>query len=227
MLSRDLIVAVCLGMFTMLSACASVSVTQIENAKGSTGIEVKNDTSGVRFYRPAPYLWITQADPPKDVNVETFREELRETGSEIITETTSVRPLGGPRYTAQIVMLPDYSQEYIVQWKAGIGSVKPSVSLADGWNLSSFGAEVDSKVSDTIGAVASLGGTVADAVDFMGQDFKPGLYRIEINDGDGTLTLGDPVFTFPTGDGGTGAAGAPQAPESTGNGAGGNRTPVP
>ena len=160
-----------LGLFAVASilvGCASVKVVPVQNPYGSAGKVMTPNEAGVRFYRPALYVWIT-APPPKKK--------------------------GDPvEYKARIVTLPDYSQEYAIQWTTGLGSVNPSFDLADGWNLTDFNSRVDSGaaslIRETAGAVVDLGSVVTGR---KGERLSPGLYRLEVGE-NGTLALGQRVF---------------------------------
>jgi len=50
----------------------------------------------------------------------------KENGGTTTAKSTATLPASPTKiYSARLVMLPDYSQEYIIQWSAGAGSVKP------------------------------------------------------------------------------------------------------
>ncbi|HUH49883.1 MAG TPA: hypothetical protein VLZ56_08540 [Mycoplana sp.] len=95
------------------------------------GVQVHRVTDrnqpGIRYWRPAPYLAL----------VETRTENA---------VTCEVRPL----------MLPDKTEEYSITINAGLGSVKATPTLTDGWNLVSLAAEADSKTSENLTALATL-----------------------------------------------------------------------
>lgn len=84
---------------------------------------------------------------------------------------------------AQILYLPDLSQEYAVEPRVRLGSVEMDASFADGWQLTKLGASADPQVAKTLEAVAGLvtaGGGVAVAPQGQGPAFPlaPGLYRL-------------------------------------------------
>ncbi len=150
--------------------CAVVKVYPIKNTTGSSGRDVKENEPGVRFYRPALHVWITAAAPPDKVNTEKVTTGAPPKTTETIT---SLLPKA---FTAQLVMLPDLSKEFIVQWRAGIGTARPKVTLSDGWNLTNIEAETQQKVVE---AVTSLGGLFTELV-AKDPNFKgAGLYRME------------------------------------------------
>lgn len=82
---------------------------------------------GVRFYRPKPYLLVTPAG-------------------------------GNSPQAVQIKLeyLPDFSEEYSIHIRSGLGANKTKVTLDQGWNLTKLDYDVDSKVPENISAVADL-----------------------------------------------------------------------
>jgi len=173
-----------------LFSCARVDVYPVQNKYGSQGKNLTASDPGIRFYRPSLYVWITKVAPSDKVNITKTEEKKK---NKTTTETVSIN---GTTYNAQFVYLPDFTQEYVVQWNAGIGGVKPSFTLAEGWNLTTFNSEIDSGVPATIAAVsgavkniATLGAALVKPDDWDG----PGLYKVEI-DPDGKLSLGDIVL---------------------------------
>ena len=153
---------------SVVGACASLRVIPVQNEFGSRGKPLAPDEAGVRFYRPALYVWITAPPPEKE---------------------------GEPvEYSAKIVTLPDYSQEYAIQWRTRLGSVSPSFRLADGWNLTEFNSKADARAPDLIRAVTDA---VVDLGSFVGGRkaavLTPGLYRLQADER-GILTLGPRVF---------------------------------
>ena len=143
--------------FTLLSGCGKVWVVRVD--QDAAGTEEK--TQGVRFYRPAPYVWIAPITPPN----------------------TSV-----PAYTAQIVFLPDPEAEYVIHWKNGwFGSVHPKFAIENGWNLTSFEADVNTGLS----AAIALQGTLSKEIKVAGD--IPGLYKLKYDDRKEAWTIGEKV----------------------------------
>jgi hypothetical protein len=62
-----------------------------------------------------------------------------------------------------IVFLPDPSQEWTMITHSGLGTVNTSATLTDGWNLTQFGDERDSKIPETITAISGLVSAAAGA----------------------------------------------------------------
>lgn len=93
------------------------------------------DEEGVRFRRPKPYLVVTEEAGEK-----------------------------GPVLSMEIAMLPDPDpdQEYLIGWKSGwFGTVTPSFTLTDGWNLTGMDSTVESGGSSALTSLAEVVGAVA------------------------------------------------------------------
>lgn len=91
---------------------------------------------GVRYYRPKPYLKLAP-------------HLVKEAGKDALThDPTSIE--------ISLEYLPDFSEEYSIHVKSGFGSNNTSISLADGWNLTSLNVHVDSQTDENIAAVGSL-----------------------------------------------------------------------
>lgn len=92
---------------------------------------VKNpgsDDCGIRYYRPKPYLLITPHENQDQIPTEEYvRIELE--------------------------FLPDFSEEYSIHIRPGLGTNQTSVTLEDGWNLTALNVELDSQFSDNVEAV--------------------------------------------------------------------------
>jgi hypothetical protein len=95
------------------------------------GVQVKRVTSrdqaGIRYWRPAPYLALVETKTDKTV-------------------TCDVRAF----------YLPDKTEEYAITISAGMGAVKATPTLTDGWNLTSLSTDVDSKTNENITAITGL-----------------------------------------------------------------------
>lgn len=108
--------ALVLGVFLIfLSNCASVEIQPLADSK---------DKKGIRFYRPAPYLFVTMNSKGQCI--------------------------------PSIIYLPDKSQEYIITPHAGMGSVSFKPTLQNGWNLTAFDGNVDSKTPETLNAISGM-----------------------------------------------------------------------
>ena len=177
--------------FLILIGCASVQVYPVKNEHGSEGKQLSSTEAGIRFFRPAFYVWITKAPLSEKVNTITIVEKQKN------KTQTIVKSLPQVVYQANVVVLPDYTQEYIVQWHPGLGSIHPKFTLEGGWNLTGFDSTIDSKTAELVtavsGAVKNVAAAAAGAL-IADENFKgPGLYKLEISP-DGRLSLGKQVL---------------------------------
>jgi hypothetical protein len=98
---------------------------------------------------------------------------------------------------------------YAVQVKAGFGTINGNMKLANGWQLTEFGAIADTKIPETITAVTGLAkelGALALKANFTitqipGEEAKaigllPGLYRLTFDEDKGYVNGWEPVFLF-------------------------------
>jgi hypothetical protein len=96
--------------------------------------------TGLRYYRPKPYLLV------EPVAADTGRKDGAENG-------------GGPRgdiFKISLEYLPDFSEEYAINVRTGLGACKTKLTLEHGWNLTSVDLDFDSKASDNVNAAANL-----------------------------------------------------------------------
>ena len=96
--------------------------------------------TGVRYYRPKPYLLVVPAA------AESEAKDGTEKGS-------------GPRgdlFKLSLEYLPDFSEEYAINVRTGLGACKTKVTLEHGWNLTALDLDYDSKASDNVNAAANL-----------------------------------------------------------------------
>jgi hypothetical protein len=88
------------------------------------------EDEGIRYYRPKPYLLVTPLE--KDT-------------------------AASPDYVSiKLEYLPDFSEEYSIDVRPGLGLADVSVSLEDGWNLVSINQKLDSQTDENIKATAEL-----------------------------------------------------------------------
>jgi len=94
--------------------------------------------TGIRYYRPKPYLLVQ----PTPVNE----------GAEVRHD----------KYVQiSLEYLPDFSEEYSIDVRTGLGRNKTSIKLADGWNLTEINQELDSNFDENVKAVGDLLKSVA------------------------------------------------------------------
>ncbi|WP_153555917.1 hypothetical protein [Roseimaritima sediminicola] len=112
----------------------------------------QSDT-GIRFYRPKPYLKIEPAEVAVDRN-----------------QTTLVPGM----VRISLVYMPDFSEEYSIDVRTGCGTANVGIKLEDGWNLTEISQDLDSQTDENIEAVGALvkavGGVVPTAAGDGAQD---------------------------------------------------------
>ncbi len=94
--------------------------------------------TGIRYYRPKPYLKVE----PAGVSVTEGRK-------------TTVTP-SDEYVSISLEYLPDFSEEYSIDVRSGLGVAEVSIALEDGWNLTAINQTLDSQTDETIEAVADL-----------------------------------------------------------------------
>ncbi len=85
---------------------------------------------GIRYYRPKPYLLVTPLSKDTDA----------------ATNAVSIK----------LEYLPDFTEEYSIDVRPGLGVADVSVELKDGWNLVSINQKLDSQTDENIKAAADL-----------------------------------------------------------------------
>jgi hypothetical protein len=86
---------------------------------------------GVRYYRPKPYLLIKPM---------TARDGL---------------PVDG-YVSMEQVTLPDFSEEYSIHVRSGLGTNDTEITLEDGWKLTGLNISVDSQFDENLKAMADV-----------------------------------------------------------------------
>ena len=98
---------------------------------------------GIRYYRPKPYLKIEPAEVAVDKNQTALVPEM-------------VR--------ISLVYLPDFSEEYAIEVRSGLGTADVGIKLEDGWNLTEISQDLDSQTDENLEAIGSLIGAVGEVV---------------------------------------------------------------
>ena len=98
---------------------------------------------GIRYYRPKPYLKIEPAEIAIDKN------------------QTKIVP-GLVRIS--LVYMPDFSEEYSIDVRPGLGTADVGIKLEDGWNLTEISQDLDSQTDENISAVGDLLSGLGDVV---------------------------------------------------------------
>ncbi len=101
------------------------------------------ETNGIRYYRPKPYLKIEPAEVAVD-------------------KTTTKFVPGMLRITLEY--LPDFSEEYAIDVRSGLGVANVGIKLQDGWNLTEISQDLDSQTDENVKAVGSLISSIGDVM---------------------------------------------------------------
>jgi hypothetical protein len=88
------------------------------------------DDQGIRYYRPKPYLLI----------------------SALANNTNATADY----VSITLDYLPDFSEEYSINVRPGLGLADVNIGLEDGWNLVSINQKLDSQTDETIKATGDL-----------------------------------------------------------------------
>ncbi|MEO1526579.1 MAG: hypothetical protein AAFX06_14175 [Planctomycetota bacterium] len=97
---------------------------------------------GVRYYRPKPYLFIS----PSGTSVAVKEKEKETTTSQPSDEYVSI----------ELQYLPDFSEEYSIDVRPGLGTADVSFTLKDGWMLTELNQNLDSQFDENVAAIAEL-----------------------------------------------------------------------
>ncbi|OYP38145.1 hypothetical protein CGZ80_02625 [Rhodopirellula sp. MGV] len=119
---------------------------------------------GVRYYRPKPFLKLApmtnKAGEPVDGYV-----------------------------TIEQTVLPDYSEEYSIHVRSGLGSNETEITLTDGWRLDSLNVNIDSNFDENVKAIADLTKSLpiatsnAEKVPVKASNVPLGLYEAVVSKG--------------------------------------------
>lgn len=92
-------------------------------------------TEGIRYYRPKPYLKVE----PAEVHVAKDQTQFA---------------LGLVKIS--LVYMPDFSEEYALDVRAGFGTAAVDIQLQDGWNLTQIDQDLDSQTDENLAAAGDL-----------------------------------------------------------------------
>lgn len=96
--------------------------------------------TGIRYYRPKPYLLVTAAS----------QTVLSDTGK-------PVREVIDERFVQiELQYLPDFAEEYAIDVRSGFGIADVAITLEDGWNLTSINQKLDSQTDENLRAMSEV-----------------------------------------------------------------------
>lgn len=101
---------------------------------------------GVRYYRPKPYLIIRPMIDKQGVPVSGY-----------VTMDQSI--------------MPDFSEEYSIHVRTGLGTNDTNITLSEGWNLTGLNVQLDSQFDENLKAVAEVMKAVPNLT--AGETFAP------------------------------------------------------
>ena len=107
---------------------------------------------GIRYYRPKPYLKVE----PAEVAIEKGQ--------------TTIVP-GVVRVS--LAYLPDFSEEYSIEVRSGLGIADVGIKLEDGWNLTEISQDLDSQTDENLRAVGEILSAVGDVVPTARESTSP------------------------------------------------------
>lgn len=106
---------------------------------------------------------LASAKQPRDI-AEDDQRTNRVGGNGGLDNKVACDPPILQKISMKLEYLPDFSEEYAINLKPGLGSGKFDFKLENGWNLTSLNAETDQQTDEIIGSIGSLIGSVASAV---------------------------------------------------------------
>ena len=107
-----------------------------------------NHANGIRYYRPKPYLFISP----------TAEQVTTTAASNVSVAVTGASP---DLVTIELQYLPDFTEEYALNVRTGLGTNKTTIKLEEGWKLTEINQELDSKFAENLKAVGDLIKSVA------------------------------------------------------------------
>jgi hypothetical protein len=75
-------------------------------------------------------------------------------------ETTTLDVLSDRFVQIKLEYLPDFSEEYSITVRPGLGTNNTKITLKDGWNLTQLDQDLDSQVDENVKAIAELAKSV-------------------------------------------------------------------
>lgn len=96
--------------------------------------------------------------------------------------TVARQAIGG--CSAQVIWLPDYTQEFVAIPHAGLGTLDFKPTLQDGWNLVSMESSTSPQIAEILTGLGGIAGAVIPLVGtraaISGTPLAPGLYKLNL-----------------------------------------------
>ena len=110
----------------------------------------------------ASKVTLASAKEPPDIAEDDQRMD-QVGGDKVLDNKVATDPLILQKISMKLEYLPDFSEEYAINLKPGLGSGKFDFKLENGWNLTSLNAETDQQTDEIIGSIGSLIGALSPA----------------------------------------------------------------
>ena len=133
--SRIVLFAICAASLSFSLGCAP---------KVSVQRTLSRNDPGIRYYRPKPYLFISPSG--------STSTQFGSNGMPARSTTTQSDEF----VQIELQYLPDFSEEYSINVRPGVGSANVSLTLEQGWNLTALNQNLDSSFDENVSAVADL-----------------------------------------------------------------------
>jgi hypothetical protein len=101
---------------------------------------------------------LASAKQPPDVREDDQRMDLQG-GDKGLDKKVATDPPILQKISMKLEYLPDFSEEYAINLKPGLGTGNFEFELENGWNLTSLNAETDQQTAEIIGSIGSLVGS--------------------------------------------------------------------
>lgn len=122
-------------------------------------------TKGIRYYRPKPYLLVTPSGATATVTESTTTTPPGDSGNTVeVKRTTEATAISQQYVTLKLEYLPDFSEEYAIDVRTGVGTADVQITLEDGWKLTSLNQDLDSNFDENVDAIANLVSAVAPTI---------------------------------------------------------------
>lgn len=152
------------------NGCAHVNVAAL-NLDGTAD---KSKAEGLQYYLPKPYLLVVslpeeasrpkmqEQTPPKKDPAGDATPDGNKTPAASVSDMSFLAAT--KQYQVKLIYLPDFSRRYAVSISAGLGTAQMNAQLQNGWMLTSLNGSSDSKIPETITALAALASSIGGAV---------------------------------------------------------------